>query len=199
MYRQPLTEGEFFHIYNRGVNGESIFKEIKNYYFFLEQYKHYCSQIFDTYAYCLLKNHFHLVLYINENIEVPRNDGNGMYKLDASKQLSHFFNSYAQSINKSYQRTGQLFESSFERRLVDSDGYLKQLIYYIHNNPVHHGFTSDMSSWEFSSYQEIIKVPNNSFLAIDKILACFGGIENFKDEHKRITDEGDLSKYVIER
>jgi putative transposase len=90
---QPIIEGQYFHIYNRGVNGETLFKEKRNYYHFLQQYKLYCSDVMDTLAYCLLKNHFHLLVYIKENVEVPRKDGQGMFKMNASKQLGHFFNS----------------------------------------------------------------------------------------------------------
>ena len=118
---QPITEGQYFHIYNRGVNGENLFKEKRNYYYFLEQYKFYCSDILETIAYCLLKNHFHLLVYVKENVEVPRRDGKGMFRLNASKQLGHLFNSYAQSINKAHNRTGPLFESPFERKLVDDE------------------------------------------------------------------------------
>jgi len=98
MYIQPITEGQYFHIYNRGVNGEDLFKEKRNYYYFLQQYKFYCSDVLKTLAYCLLKNHFHLLVYVRENVEVPRQDGTGMFKLNASRQFSHFFNSYSQSI-----------------------------------------------------------------------------------------------------
>jgi putative transposase len=100
MYIQSLIEGEYFHIYNRGVNGENIFKEKRNYYYFLQQYITYCSLILDTFAYSLLKNHFHLLLYVKENIQVPKNDGKGFIILNASTQVLHFLNSYAQSINK---------------------------------------------------------------------------------------------------
>ena len=100
MYIQPLEEGQFFHIYNRGVNGEDIFKEQRNYYYFLQQYNACCSDVFEIYAYALLKNHFHLLVYVKENVEVPKYNGRGSMKLKASKQLSHFFNSYAQSVNQ---------------------------------------------------------------------------------------------------
>lgn len=61
MYIQPLEEGQYFHIYNRGVNVEDLFKEQRNYYYFLQQYIAYCTDVFETYAYALLKNHFHLL------------------------------------------------------------------------------------------------------------------------------------------
>ena len=124
MYIQPIIEGQYFHIYNRGVNGEILFKERRNYYYFLQQYKLYCSDVMDTLAYCLLKNHFHLLVYVKENVEVPRKDGQGVFKMNTSKQLGHFFNSYAQSINKAHKRTGPLFESPFERKWIDNESYL---------------------------------------------------------------------------
>ncbi|MEP7144407.1 MAG: hypothetical protein ABI707_16090 [Ferruginibacter sp.] len=64
MYIQPLIEGQYFHIYNRGVNGEDIFKEHRNYYYFLHQYFAYCSDALETLAYVLLKNDFHLLVYV---------------------------------------------------------------------------------------------------------------------------------------
>jgi putative transposase len=140
---QPIIEGQYFHMYNRGVNGEDLFKEERNYYYFLQQYKLYCADVLETLAYCLLRNHFHLLVYVKENVEVPRRDGQGMFKMNASKQLGHFFNSYAQSINKAHKRTGPLFESPFERKLVDDESYLMSMIYYCHRNAQHHGFVND--------------------------------------------------------
>ncbi len=118
---QPVIEGQYFHICNRGVNNEILFKEERNYHYFLQQYKLYCSDVLETLAYCLLKNHFHLLVYIKENVEAPRREGNGMFKLNASKQSGHFFNSYTQAINKAHKRTGPLFESPFERKLAEDE------------------------------------------------------------------------------
>lgn len=197
MYIQPIIEGQYFHIYNRGVNSENLFKEKRNYYFFLEQYKFYCVDILETLAYCLLKNHFHLLVYVKENVEVSRKDGNGMFKLNASKQLGHFFNSYAQSINKAYQRTGPLFESPFERKLVDDESYIMSMIYYCHRNPLHHGFVDDLSDWEFSSYHPILK-KDNSLVAAEKVINRFGNVSNFEKAHKVFNVQADLEKYIIE-
>ena len=195
MYIQPLLEGQYFHIYNRGINGETIFNEQRNYYYFLKQYKLYCSDVIETLAYSLLKNHFHLLVYVKENVAVPMQNGQGMIRLNASKQLSHFFNSYAQSFNKAYNRTGSLFESPFERKHVDDDSYLSSMIYYCHYNPQLHGFTNDFKKWEFSSYQAIL---NNepSFLATQKVLDWFGGKVPFAEAHQNRFEV--LEKYVIE-
>ncbi|MBL7701594.1 MAG: hypothetical protein JNM14_05055 [Ferruginibacter sp.] len=197
MYIQPLIEGSYFHIYNRGVNSEDIFKAHRNYFYFLQQYSHYCSDVFETFAYALLKNHFHLLVYVKETVEVPRNDGKGMITLNASKQLSHFFNSYAQAINKTNNRTGSLFESPFERKLVDDDSYITALICYCHLNAQKHGFVKDFRDWEFSSYDTILK-NNNSFLSSQKVLDWFGGVEAFEKAHQGRFQENSLERFVIE-
>ncbi len=195
---QPLIEGQYFHIYNRGVNGENIFKEKRNYYYFLQQYKLYCSDILSTLSYCLLKNHFHILIFIKEKVEVARKDGQGMFKLDASKQLGHFFNSYAQSINKAYQRTGPLFESPFERKLVDNDDYLLSLIRYCHQNAQLHGFVDDFKEWEFSSYTEILS-NNNSLVISDEVLKRFGSLIDFENSHKQNMQEKEAKEIFIEK
>lgn len=197
MYIQPIIEGQYFHIYNRGVNGENLFKEKKNYYYFLDQYKFYCADILETLAYCLLKNHFHMLVHVKENIEVPKRTGSGMFKLNTSKQLSHFFNSYAQSINKACNRTGPLFESPFERKLIDDESYLMTMIYYCHRNPVHHGFVADLTEWEFSSYHSILANDSN-LVATAEVLKRFGNINSFKESHRSNTIQTDLEKYIIE-
>src|SRR5437868_13293456 len=104
-YIEPVLEGNTYHIYNRGINGEDIFKESRNYYYFLEKYNKYCTPVLDTYAYALLKNHFHLMIRVKETLVTKRKDGNEV-RLTASGQLSHFFNCYTQSLNKAYGRHG---------------------------------------------------------------------------------------------
>ena len=197
MYTQPLIEGEYFHIYNRGVNGEDIFKERRNYYYFLQQYIIYCADVLETFAYALLKNHFHLLVYVKENVQVPRHNGQGIVHLNASKQLSHFFNSYAQSVNKASNRTGPLFESPFERKLIDDDSYLTSMIYYCHYNARLHEFVKEFKEWEFSSYHTILK-NNNSFLKSQKVLDWFGGVDAYEKAHEGRYGKNDMNKFIIE-
>lgn len=197
MYIQPLIEGQYFHIYNRGVNGEDIFKEQRNYYYFLQQYIAYCTDTMETLAYALLKNHFHLLVYIKENAEVPKYNGQGTIKLNASKQLSHFFNSYAQSINKAANRTGPLFESPFERKIIEDDSYITSMIYYCHYNAQLHSFVNDFKDWEFSSYHTILK-NNNTFLASQKVLDWFGDVTAFEKAHEGRYNKEGMEKFIIE-
>jgi len=194
---QPLLEGEYFHIYNRGVNSEDIFKEKRNYDYFLQQYNLYCSATMETLAYALLKNHFHLLVYVKQNVEVPRYNGQGTIKLNASRQLAHFFNSYAQSVNKAFKRTGPLFESPFERKLIDDDAYLTTMIYYCHYNPQLHEFVHDFKEWPFTSYHTIVD-NNNSIVASQKVLDWFGGKNAFEKAHTGRYGKMETERFLIE-
>lgn len=69
-----------YHIFNRGNNGENIFIEDKNYYYFLGLLKKHILPIADIYAYCLLKNHFHLLLKIKDPDEIPANFKEKLYQ-----------------------------------------------------------------------------------------------------------------------
>jgi len=60
----PLCYGQYYHIYNRGNNRENIFVEERNYRYFLKLYVKYIEPVADTYAYCLLRNHFHFLVRI---------------------------------------------------------------------------------------------------------------------------------------
>ena len=62
----PLLAGHYYHIYNHGANAEKLFKEVRNYNYFLEQYTKYLAHNVETCAYCLLPTHFHLLIRINE-------------------------------------------------------------------------------------------------------------------------------------
>ncbi len=65
----PLQPGVYYHIYNRGNNGENLFKEERNYTYFLTLYEKYITPIAFTYAYCLLINHFHILVRIKDEVE----------------------------------------------------------------------------------------------------------------------------------
>jgi hypothetical protein len=58
----PLSEGCTYHIYNRGTNGETLFRTQRNYLFFLQRYAATIQPVAETYAYCLMGNHFHLAI-----------------------------------------------------------------------------------------------------------------------------------------
>jgi REP element-mobilizing transposase RayT len=119
---KPLQPGKYYHIYNRGNNRENLFHEERNYAYFLRLYAFHIEPIAETFAYCLLKNHFHLLIKVKDLPEIQSRD--------FSQPFSNLFNAYTKSINKAYQRSGSLFQRPFGRILVTSDAYFKQLITY---------------------------------------------------------------------
>ena len=194
---EPLEEGNTYHIFNRGINGTNIFEEKRNYYFFLKKYDEYCSPVFETFAYSLLRNHFHLMVTVKKKVIVMRKDGKGEIELNASRQLSHFFNCYAQSFNKAYKRHGKLFEEPFSRKPVDSESYYTGLIYYVHFNPQHHQFVNDFREWPYSSYQAYIS-GKTGFLEKDKMREWFGTMKHFKEAHEGNMPINGIDHLIIE-
>jgi putative transposase len=65
-------EGNYYHLYNRGNNRENIFFEEENYMYFLKQFKNYLLPHIDVFAYCLMPNHFHFFIRINNIIAFER-------------------------------------------------------------------------------------------------------------------------------
>ena len=66
----PLLFDTYYHIYSRGTNGENIFVQERNYEYFLKLYEKHVSPIADTFAYCMLRNHFHIAVRIKSEDEI---------------------------------------------------------------------------------------------------------------------------------
>jgi putative transposase len=175
----PLQHDRYYHIYNRGNNRENLFLEERNYRHFLKLYARYVEPVADTYAYCLLKNHFHVLVRIKA---VAEQDQIGKM-LNPSQQFGHLFNAYSKAINKAYQRTGSLFEHPFERIEVTSERYLMRLVIYIHYNPQTHGLIADFRDWPYSSYHALCS-PQPTRLRRDAVLAWFGGLAQVAAAHR---------------
>ncbi len=94
---EKIESGHYYHIYNRGNNKQNIFFEDQNYIYFIKLLEKHISPIAKVYAYCLLSNHFHLVLKFNDNLINP------------SQGLSNLMNAYTKAINKRFNRTGSIF------------------------------------------------------------------------------------------
>lgn len=98
-----------------------------------------------------------------------------------SKQFSRLFSSYAQSYNKVYKRKGSLFIPNFKYKEITDENYLRQVVLYIHNNPVHHGFTKKMDEWKYSSYHSFLKEPSTTTNIITNL---FDNSDNFIHSHE---------------
>ena len=162
-----LEAGKYYHIYNRGNNRENLFAEARNYAYFLKLYTNHIEPVAATFAYCLLRSHFHLLVRIAE----PR-----PVQSTPSRAFSNLFNAYARSYNRAYGRTGSLFQRPFGRIEVMSEAYLKHLVTYIHTNPQKHGFVTDFRTWPYSSYHALTATMPTR-LQRDEVLTWFAGDE----------------------
>jgi putative transposase len=147
-----FAQGQFYHIYNRGVAQQPIFREEENYWFLLRRVQKYASA-FDiaVVAYCLMPNHYHFLLRQDDQIS-------------AGRLPQRVFNSYTKAFNKRYDRTGTLFEGPYKAIHVGQDRYLLHLCRYIHANPVKHGLVSDLEQWPYSNYLEWIGARNGKLV-----------------------------------
>lgn len=174
-----LEPGNYYHLYNHGVGGRDLFKNADNYEYFLALYEKYISPIADTFAWVLMPNHFHLLIRIKDEAEIIENS-------DTNKPLhqyfSNLFNAYSKAFNKRYGVRGALFERPFKRKQVDSVEYLKQVILYIHNNPVHHGFCSHPVEYPWSSYLSCVSVKPTR-LQRQSVIGWFGSDADFSYMH----------------
>jgi REP element-mobilizing transposase RayT len=168
-----------YHIFSQ-VNGkEIIFREDSNYHFFLEKLEKYIISIADIYAYCLLPNHFHLLLRF-KSFENVNNENEHQFLM---KPFSDLLNAYAKAYNKVYNRKGALFLNTIKRKKVNDEKYLLKVVHYIHNNPVHHSFVSNIENWKHSSYKSFFNLEKESKLDRKTILDYFETIEDFMVYH----------------
>lgn len=188
-----LQYGVYYHIYNRGVNRENIFREERNYPYFLKLYARYIEPVAETYVYCLLRNHFHALVRIRdaETLKVSET----FRVLNPSHQFSNLFNAYAKAINKAYERTGSLFQHPFGRVAVTSDAYFTCLVAYVHHNPQKHRFVDDFREWPYSSYQALLSYKPTR-LKRDEVLEWFQGREQFVAFHQMDVDERRIAPLI---
>jgi len=140
-----LVDGEYYHIYNRGNSKQKIFHDNEDYSRFVSLL-YACNstnsfriftlaknespydfergkKIVSIGAYCLMPNHFHILITPTEEKGV-------------SKFMQKLGTAYSMYYNKKYKRTGGLFEGKFKSQHLGNDRYLKYLFSYIHLNPI---------------------------------------------------------------
>ena len=202
-YHLPLYEGNFYHIFNKGNNSDNLFYQQRNYKYFLIQYNKYLSDYLDTYAYCLLPNHFHLL------VRVKNKDEKDNWNLKKGKKIltetdvivselfRRFFTSYAKSINKQEKRHGSLFIKNFKRKKVSSTNYFANLVYYIHRNPEQHGIYDDYKFYPWSSYERIL-INKPTKLQKQAVLNWFTNKNNYQSYHIQKQNLDNIEHLIIE-
>jgi REP element-mobilizing transposase RayT len=150
-----FTQGQYYHLYNRGAGKARIFFNDGNYGYLLRLVKQYYEKHGATViAYCLMPNHYHFLL--RQETDEP-----------LSKFMQVLFNSYVQALNLQQGRTGALFEGRFKHKCLDKWEYLIVLCRYIHLNPVKVKLASRPEDWAYSNYREWIGLRDGGL--VDKV------------------------------
>lgn len=219
----PLEPDHYYHIFNQGNNKEIVFFREENHTYFLKQLNKYMSGYFYFYAYCLIPNHFHILIRVKpvseifkqskkdfpkRSRDIPAISNMNFIEFNKDIELSHkivsekfrrFFLSYAKAINKQVGRTGSLFRKNFRRKKINSDDYFTGLVWYIHNNPVKHKIYNDYKTYKWSSYKRILMEKPSSVLEKEELFSWFGDKQNYIDFHEMKKIDWDrLNGLIIE-
>lgn len=212
-----FANGEFFHIYNRGVDKRTVFTEKKEYERFSrslyefndENHRFGYSTLSEPrinhaseriqhvriVCYCLMPNHYHLLL---EQLRVG----------GVSRFMHKLGNGYTKYFNLRHQRSGALFESTYKAKHVPTTDYLVHLSRYIHLNPLEINVKADyplsnlsalnnqLLSYPWSSYQQYLSPKMN-----DDLVDSTKVMENFSspEEYKKFVLNWTLNKHPIFR
>jgi putative transposase len=182
----PLIAGEYYHVYNRGHNHELIFFEEENYAFFLRRWRTYVAPANAVVVcYVLMPNHYHFVLKAQSN--------------ELSEAMHSFGMSYAKAINARFHRTGSLFDSRFQAKLIERDEYLLHLSRYIHLNPVRAGLAVHAEEWPYSSYPDYVGLRQGTLARPDIVLGQIGGPEQYRClvEEYRAGDRAKVAPWLV--
>lgn len=198
----PLQPGQIFHIYNHAIAKENLFERDADYIYFLDKMKLHLTPVCSVLSYCLLPNHYHLLVQFKTEEELKKYFSHKIksrYSIDElikqnedylsrqiSQVFSNFFNTYAKHFNFVKSRTGTLFKRTFRRKEITDIVYLQKVICYMHQNPVAAKFASGLGQWKYTSYNAIV---GNGPTLIDKafVINTFDDMENFLFCHSIIS------------
>ncbi len=218
--REILEAGGYYHVYTHGVGNCDLFSKPVDYMQFLHLYDRYIDPIAETFAWCLMPNHLHALVRIKSNIcyrftssDVDM-DASGFKEVkwqtvDLSafeepdsvkvpipeKHFSHLFNAYARYFNMRNHMKGVLFERSFKRKQIKNHKYFKNVVLYIHNNPVHHGFCSHPLEYPWTSYLSCISI-KPTHLQREAVIGWFDNEANFKLQHNQSIDVHAMNNFL---
>ena len=149
-------KGATYHIYNR--SNELLFYTRENYIYFLNNVRKHILPYGDILAYCLMPNHFHILLTVNEKgVEFSRLNFRECMQL-LPKSIGTMLSSYTQAINHQEGRMGSLFAHTTKAKMLNNaeNNYALNCFMYIHQNPKMADLVEKIEDWEFSSYPDYI-------------------------------------------
>ncbi len=184
---QKFYENQVYHVFNQGNNRQLVFLEDENYIFFLKKIRKILLPFTDILCYCLMPNHFHMLIVPNNNASKPSKAViPGIRKKERIPQenLSHaiglLLSSYTKAINVRYKRSGSLFRARTKVKdgwideIITVDGknkemffradndYAIQCFHYIHENPVKAHIVKHATDWIYSSARDYAGLRNGT-------------------------------------
>ena len=175
-----MIASHIYHVYNRGINKQKIFFNDDNYRYFLRKLRRYIRPRCDLLGYCLMPNHFHVLLRINdESLVVEEREYPRLYAFHRATALSEGFrtllSSYTQGVNRQQARCGSLFQQNTRFKATgdgDIESYAFWCLHYIHMNPVRAGLVSHPARWKWSSYNEYFEPVDAPICNVDRGREC---------------------------
>jgi putative transposase len=182
---KTFRAGQIYHVFNRGNQKQNIFVDESDYLNFLKRITIVLGQMtehglrikpvpkeaFSILCYCLMPNHFHLLIRQNSNLGIDR-------------LIAKASTSYAMYFNRKYKKVGNLFQDAFKAKLVDNDSYFTYLSAYIHNNP------SDPKIYPYSSFLDYCGDRAGTLCEKDLLLGMFA---NDPMAYKKFVEKYDQS------
>src|SRR5262245_26654663 len=130
---RPTADHLVFHALNRGNNRQTIFHEPADFRLFLNALRQTRERYpFDLFAYCLMRNHFHLV--------VAPQPGQIISRILQSLTVAHTWH-----FHKRLRTSGHVWQGRFKSPLVETDEHLLTLMRYVESNPLRAGLVSDLA------------------------------------------------------
>jgi REP element-mobilizing transposase RayT len=170
---QTIKPGFVYHIYNRAINNEKLFYQEEDKELFMWILNRFLSSKIELYAYCLIPNHYHLLLRVNEEIT----------QQEFCNAIGSVFKSFTNRYNMKYNRRGALFQGRYRRREVKELSCFRKVLIYIHLNPLRHGVSDHPAAYPYSSYMHYL-TQRKDILNLQPALEAFDSLPNLVFVHE---------------
>ena len=156
-----FVEGGLYHVYNRFARGESVFADPEEAMEFVELLRGVKKRDgLTVYAWALLSNHYHVALRTSA--------------IPLSRTMQYLQGTYSRRFNRRWGRTGPLWQSRYQARVIDDQESFERVMVYVHLNPVRAGVTDDLLDYAFCGHRELMGKVKDPLVDVDHALIGFG-------------------------
>ena len=163
--KRNILPDSIYHVYNRAVEGRTIFYTEQDYNYFIRKVLFYKIETgVKMLSYSVIPNHYHFTLKEPKEPTLRVGHPKGGYKPNVNyfrgsaiaKFIGLISNSYTKYFNSTKNHSGRIFQGIFKSKLVEDEDYLQTLISYINLNPLKHGIVDNIDDWPYSSHQDYL-------------------------------------------